>query len=42
LKRLAQAAVRGHGRDFREFVDLNRAALTLHEKAMGPMLRRSW
>lgn len=42
LARLAVAAVLGQQRDFREVVDVNRAALALLDSTRGPMLRRNW
>lgn len=42
LKRLRGSGVAGQDRDFSDFVEVNRAALTLHGTARGPRLRRSW
>jgi hypothetical protein len=42
LARLRSAGVSGQLRDFRECVDVNRAALAVHSATRGPLLRRQW
>lgn len=42
LGTLAAARVSGQLRDFRETVDVNRAALAVLERVRGAMLRRKW
>jgi hypothetical protein len=42
LETLAAARVSGQLRDFREIVDVNRAALAVLDRVRGAMLRRKW
>ncbi len=42
LRDFIRAGVRGQHRDFREIIDVNRAALTMLTDIRGPMLRRLW
>jgi hypothetical protein len=42
LSTLSAAGVRGQLRDFREIVDVNRAAVAVLERVRGAMLRRKW
>ena len=42
LRSLRGASVSGQHRDFREMIDVNRAALTILLNTRGPMLRRAW
>lgn len=42
LHRLTDAGVYGQLRDFRELIDVNRSALTIHNSTRGAMLRRMW
>jgi hypothetical protein len=42
LATLAASGVRGQLRDFREIVDVNRAALAVLERVRGAVLRRKW
>ena len=42
LRRLAAAGIRGQQRDFRDIIDVNRAALSWLTSTRGPMLRRKW
>lgn len=42
LKSLHSKGVSGQQRDFRDFIDVNRAALGVLESTRGPLLRRQW
>jgi hypothetical protein len=42
LDRLHGVGVRGQNRDFKEIVDVNRAALSVLQSSRGPLLRRHW
>lgn len=42
LRELHREHVRGGDRDFLDRVEVNRAALHLHDRARGPLLRRKW
>jgi hypothetical protein len=42
LQTLAGSGVRGQLRDFRDIVDVNRAALSVFVRTRGPTLRRAW
>lgn len=42
LGTLGAAGVRGQQRDFRESIDVNRAALSVLDSMRGPILRRRW
>lgn len=42
LGRLSSSGVFGQLRDFRQIIDVNRSALTIHDSTRGPMLRRLW
>ena len=42
LASLSRVGVRGQGRDFTDYIDVNRAALSLFDSLRGAMLRRRW
>jgi hypothetical protein len=42
LDSLHSVGVRGQNRDFKEIVDVNRAALSVLQSSRGPLLRRHW
>ncbi len=42
LKTLRSAGIRGQQRDFRDFIDVNYAALAAIDSVRGPILRRKW
>jgi hypothetical protein len=42
LKELRAAGVYGQDREFTNYVDVNRGALTLFERARGAQMRRNW
>lgn len=42
LDRLQRQGVRGQNREFKDILDVNRAALTMLQTNRGPMLRRHW
>jgi hypothetical protein len=42
LDKLHSVGVRGHNRDFKEIVDVNRAAISVLQSSRGPLLRRYW
>jgi len=42
LGRLAKSGVRGQDRDFGNYIDVDRAAMVVFERARGGRLRRSW
>jgi len=39
---LHRQGIKGQNRDFKEIIDVNRAALSAHESTRGPMLRHNW
>jgi hypothetical protein len=42
LGRLRQAGVLGQHREFSDYIDVNRSALTVFEQRRAPVLRREW
>ncbi len=42
LEKLQRQGVRGQNREFKDILDVNRAALTMLQATRGPMLRRNW